>query len=89
MFTNELIDIDLSKTIGKVPRFVGDVNDLTCYFLDQEQFSTNDDNTQKNTVISTFAMACHKAGFTLTVIECGPTHANDYSMCEIYSIFFW
>ena len=61
---NELVDIDISNTIGKVSRFVGDVNDLTCDFLDREEFSMNDDNTWKNTVISTFAMACHKAGFT-------------------------
>ena len=54
---NEVVQIDICQTIGKAARRNGDINDLTCYFLDRDQFSKNDNKTRKESVISTFAIA--------------------------------
>ena len=36
---NELVEIDICETIGKAPRWSGDANDSTRYFLDRDRIS--------------------------------------------------
>ena len=67
---NELVEIDICQTIGKAARRNGDINDLTCYFLDRDQFSKNDNKTRKESVISTFAIVTQNCLYQNSVVRC-------------------